>query len=63
MAAAASRLGLRVAFAGILGNDIWSRFVLDQLATEGVSDEFMFTVDRELGPARSLRWGAMAWIS
>src|SRR5436190_15346202 len=36
---AASRLGARCAFAGVLGDDEASRFVLDALAHEGVDVE------------------------
>ncbi|MDQ3766050.1 MAG: carbohydrate kinase family protein [Actinomycetota bacterium] len=51
--AAASRLGLSVAFGGLLGNDVWSRFVREQFAGEGVSTEFLHVIDRPL-PAVSV---------
>ena len=51
--AAASRLGLRVAFGGLLGNDVWSRFVREQFAGEHVSTEFLHVIDRPL-PAVSV---------
>ena len=51
--AAASRLGLSVAFAGLIGNDVWSRFVREQFAGEGVSTEFLYVIDRPL-PAVSI---------
>jgi sugar/nucleoside kinase (ribokinase family) len=52
-AAAASRLGFRVGFIGLIGNDMWSDFVLEQFAAEGVSTEFLEVVDRPL-PAVSV---------
>ncbi|MDQ3785115.1 MAG: carbohydrate kinase family protein [Actinomycetota bacterium] len=51
--AAASRLGLSVAFGGLIGNDVWSRFVREQFAGEGVSTEFLRVIDRPL-PAVSV---------
>lgn len=51
--AAASRLGLSVAFGGLIGNDMWSRFVREQFAGEGVSTEFLHVIDRPL-PAVSV---------
>ncbi|MBA2273342.1 MAG: carbohydrate kinase family protein [Actinobacteria bacterium] len=51
--AAASRLGLSVAFGGLIGNDVWSRFVREQFAGEGVSTEFLQVIDRPL-PAVSV---------
>lgn len=51
--AAASRLGLRVAFGGLIGNDVWSRFVREQFAAERVSTEFLHVIDRPL-PAVSV---------
>ena len=48
VAAATSRLGLRVAFVGLLGSDTWSRFVLEQFAAEGVSTEYIRVLDRAL---------------
>lgn len=51
--AAASRLGLRVAFGGLIGNDVWSRFVREQFAGERVSTQFLHVIDRPL-PAVSV---------
>ncbi|CAN5682427.1 carbohydrate kinase family protein [soil metagenome] len=48
VAAATSRLGLRVAFVGLLGSDTLSRFVLEQFASEGVSTEYLSVLDRGL---------------
>lgn len=36
LACAAARLGLRTAFAGLLGDDVFGRFMLDELAARGV---------------------------
>jgi len=51
--AAASRLGLSVAFGGLIGNDVWSRYVREQFAGEGVSTEFLQVIERPL-PAVSV---------
>lgn len=48
VAAATSRLGLEVAFVGLLGSDTWSRFVLEQFAAEGVSTEYVRVLERGL---------------
>jgi sugar/nucleoside kinase (ribokinase family) len=53
LAAAANRLGLSVAFVGLIGNDMWSRFIREQFAAEGISTEFLQIVDRSL-PAVSV---------
>jgi sugar/nucleoside kinase (ribokinase family) len=52
-AAAASRLGLRVGFVGIVGTDRWSDFLLEHFAAEGVSTEFVRIEGRPL-PAVSV---------
>jgi len=52
-AAAARRLSLKVAFAGIAGNDLWSRFVCEEFGAEGIDTGLLKLVDRPL-PAVSV---------
>jgi sugar/nucleoside kinase (ribokinase family) len=46
--AAANRLGLRVGYIAIVGNDMWSRIVLDEIAAEGLPTDFLRVEDRPL---------------
>lgn len=47
-AVALSRLGIKVAMAGTIGNDFLSRFILENLEAEGVATEYMKRFDRPL---------------
>jgi sugar/nucleoside kinase (ribokinase family) len=51
--AAANRLGLRVAYVATVGNDPWSRIVLDEWRSEGLPTDFLEVVDDPL-PAVSV---------
>jgi len=51
--AAANRIGLRVAYVAEVGNDVWSRMILDEFEAEGLSTRFLTTEDRPL-PAVSV---------
>jgi glutamine---fructose-6-phosphate transaminase (isomerizing) len=42
-ACAAARLGLRVAYAGVVGDDLLGRFVLDELGARGVAADHVLT--------------------
>ncbi len=46
--AAANRLGLRVAYVATIGNDLWSRMILEEFQAEGLSTEFVRIEDRPL---------------
>lgn len=52
-AAAARRLGLAVAYGGVIGTDLWSRFVCDQFAAEDLDTGLLRVIDRPL-PAVSV---------
>jgi len=46
--AAANRLGLRVGYIAMVGNDRWSRIVRDEWETEGLPTDFLLVVDRAM---------------
>ncbi len=46
--AAAHRLGLRVGYVAMAGNDRWSRIVLDEWEAEGLPTEFLLVEDRPM---------------
>ena len=50
---AASRLGARCAYAGMLGQDDTSRFVVETLRREGIDFDHLLTLD-DAGPIRSI---------
>ena len=50
-ACGAARLGLRVAFAGVVGDDALGRFMLDELASRGI-DTRRASSTRRVRPAR-----------
>ena len=47
-AAAAHRLGLGVAYLATIGNDIWSRLILEEWQTEGLPDDLLRVENRPL---------------
>lgn len=44
--AAAHRLGLRVGYVSMVGNDVWSGLVRQEFAAEGLPTDFLLVVDR-----------------
>jgi len=46
--AAANRLGLRVGYVAMVGNDRWSRIVLDEWEAEGMPTDFLRVEDRPM---------------
>lgn len=46
--AAANRLGLRVGYVAMIGNDIWSRMVLEEFEREALPQDFFRVVDRPM---------------
>jgi sugar/nucleoside kinase (ribokinase family) len=46
--AAANRLGMRVAYAAAIGNDVWSEIVLEEFRTERLGTDFLRVADRPL---------------
>lgn len=46
--AAANRLGLHVGYIAMVGNDRWSRIVLDEWETEGLPTDFLRVADRPM---------------
>jgi sugar/nucleoside kinase (ribokinase family) len=46
--AAANRLGLRVGYVSMLGNDVWSHLVRQEYESEGLPTEFLRVVDRPM---------------
>ena len=51
-ACGAARLGLRVAFAGVVGDDAFGRFMLDELASRGIDIDGVRRSTRPARPAR-----------
>lgn len=46
--AAATRIGLRVAYVTTVGNDVWSRMILDEFEAEGLPTDYLEVEDRSL---------------
>jgi sugar/nucleoside kinase (ribokinase family) len=46
--AAANRIGLRVGYIAMIGNDVWSRIVLEEFAAEALPTDFLRVADRPL---------------
>lgn len=46
--AAANRLGLRVGYISMIGNDIWSRIVREEFEAEGLPTDFLMVADRPM---------------
>src|SRR3989442_1060128 len=46
--AAANRLGLRVGYVGLIGNDVWSRIVREEFDAEGLPTDFLRVADRPM---------------
>ncbi len=46
--AAANRLGLRVGYVSVVGDDVWGRLILDEYAAEGLPTDFLRVVDHLL---------------
>lgn len=46
--AAANRLGMRVAYAAEIGNDVWSRMIRNEFEAEGLPTDFLLVVDRPI---------------
>lgn len=46
--AAAHRLGLRVGYAAIVGNDVWSRVILDEFEREGLPTDYLRVLDEPM---------------
>ncbi|MDP9295422.1 MAG: carbohydrate kinase family protein, partial [Actinomycetota bacterium] len=46
--AAANRIGLRVGYIAMIGNDVWSRIVLEEFAAEALPTDFLRIADRPL---------------
>jgi sugar/nucleoside kinase (ribokinase family) len=47
--AAANRLGLRVGYIGMIGNDVWSRMVREEFEAEDMPTDFLRVVERPMG--------------